>query len=170
MAHDIPGARTVPPETIQPLSREVRVRNLGREIDAIEGPVLIVAHSAGVLITAHWVQTDLVRAARRIAGAVLVTPPDLERPLPEGYPTMGELSANGWMPVPRTVLPFPAILGASTNDPLASLEHAQQLASHWRCQLEILGAVGHLNPASGFGPWPDAHRLIDQVRNMRNQR
>ena len=27
-----------------------------------------------------------------------------------------------------------------------------------------LGAVGHLNPASGFGDWPEAVELIAQLR------
>ena len=168
LAHDMPDSRTVPTEDVLPLSRQARVRNLDREIDAINGPVLLVAHSAGVLIAVHWALMHAAKAASRIAGALLATPADIEFALPEGYPTLDELIANGWMPIPRVSLPFPAILAASTNDPLARIERVQQLARDWGCQLETLGPVGHLNPAAGYGPWPDAHRAIDQVRSMRN--
>lgn len=168
LAQEMPGARTVPAEDVQPLSREVRIRNLDREINAIDGPVLLVAHSAGALIAAHWALAHPAKAAGCIAGALLVTPADIEHPLPEGYPTLDQLTANGWLPVPRSLLPFPAILAASTNDPLAPIERVEQLARDWGCQLDILGAVGHLNPAAGYGPWSDAHRLIDKVRSMRN--
>lgn len=168
LAQETPGARTVPPEQAQPLSREVRVRNLDREVDAIDGQALLVAHSAGALIVVHWAQAHPTKAARRIAGALLATPADLEHPLPQGYPTVDELSANGWLPTPRVRLPFPAILAASTNDPLARIERIQQLARDWGCQFEVLGAVGHLNPAAGYGPWPDAHGLLHRVRGMRN--
>ena len=26
---------------------------------------------------------------------------------------------------------------------------------------EVVGAVGHLNPAAGFGPWPQALQLLE---------
>ena len=109
LAQDMPRARTVPPEDVQPLSREVRVGNLDREIEAIAGPVLLVAHSAGVLIVAHWALANPAKAADRIAGALLATPADIELPLPEGYPTMDQLTANGWIPIPRSPLPFSAV-------------------------------------------------------------
>jgi predicted alpha/beta hydrolase family esterase len=166
LAQEMPGSRTVPVEDIQPLSREVRVRNLDREIDAIGGPVLLVAHSAGILIVAHWALAHPAKAAGRIAGALLATPADIELALPEGYPTLDQLTANGWMPIPRNPLPFPAIVAASTNDPLARKERVEQLARDWGCQVDVLGAVGHLNPASGYGSWLDANRLIDQVRTL----
>ena len=35
---------------------------------------------------------------------------------------LGELSANGWVPIPRQPLPFPALVAASRNDPLARFE------------------------------------------------
>ncbi|MFS2127335.1 alpha/beta hydrolase, partial [Pseudomonas sp. Pseusp97] len=50
--------------------------------------------------------------------------------------------------------------GCSGNDPLASPEAVQRMARHWRASLVELGRVGHLNPASGFGDWPQADELI----------
>ncbi len=37
------------------------------------------------------------------------------------------------------------------------------VAQHWGSALEDLGAVGHLNPASGYGPWPMALPLIGRL-------
>jgi uncharacterized protein len=90
----MPGDRTVPAEEAQPLSRGVRIGNLDREIDAIDRPVLLVAHSAGVLIVAHWALAHPAKAASRIAGALMATPADIERALPEGNPTLDQLGAN----------------------------------------------------------------------------
>jgi predicted alpha/beta hydrolase family esterase len=105
----------------------------------------------------HWAQ----RATRSIRGALLATPADVETPLPPGYPAFDELKANGWMPTPRAPLRFPSLLAASSNDPLASFERTAALARNWKSTLVELGAVGHLNPAAGFGPWPRGKGLID---------
>ena len=98
-----------------------------------------------------------------MAGALLATPPDFERPLPEGYPSLAQLQAHGWLPVPRTALPFPSIVAASRNDPLAGYDRVADLASDWGSALVDLGEVGHLNPASGFGPWRRAESLLKHL-------
>jgi predicted alpha/beta hydrolase family esterase len=156
LAEQLPGSRTVPPLTENKLSCAARVEALDLAVNAIDGPILLVAHSAGVLTVAHWAR---VRVAR-IRGALLATPADIERPLPEGYPTIEALQANGWLPVPRNRLPFPSIVAASANDPLCAPDRAAALAVAWNGRRLDLGPVGHLNPASGFGPWPEAETLI----------
>jgi predicted alpha/beta hydrolase family esterase len=83
----------------------------------------------------------------------LATPADIEQPLPAGYPTLEELNANDWLPLPRRRLPFRAIVAASSNDPLANLSRIYDLAQAWDAEIEVLGQVGHLNPAAGFGRW-----------------
>jgi predicted alpha/beta hydrolase family esterase len=120
---------------------------------------VLVAHSAGCLMVAHWAQ----RHRRPIQGALLATPADIERPLPAGYPTPEELEAGGWLPLPRTPLPFPTLLAASANDPLAAFDRTAQLARDWGSELVPLGEVGHLNPASGFGPWRHARVLLGEI-------
>ena len=57
----------------------------------------------------------------------------------------------------------PSIVAASTNDPLASYERTAQYAKDWGSELVDIGAVGHLNPASGFGEWPLAEELIRRL-------
>jgi predicted alpha/beta hydrolase family esterase len=141
------------------LSCAAWVDALDRSLEEIDGPVVLVAHSAGVIITVHWAQCH----RRAINGALLAAPPDFESPLPEGYPTMEVLQQNGWTPVPRDPLPFPSIVAASTNDPLGRFDRVAALASAWGGRLIDVGAVGHLNPASGFGEWPLAEALLREL-------
>lgn len=152
----LPNARTVPPLTRNGLSRAARVDALAQALDRVDGPVILVAHSAGVMMVAHWARTH----QRPIKGALLATPADLESPLPEGYPDLDTLADNGWIPIPMTRLPFPSIVAASGNDPLASPQRVAAMAAAWGSVQVDIGRVGHLNPASGFGPWPEAEALI----------
>ena len=159
LAQSLPGSRTVPPLDHDKLSRQARVEALDQAVNAIDGPVILVAHSAGCLMVAHWAR----QMSRPIKGALLATPADIETPLPPGYPTFEDLQANGWLPLPRAPLPFPTILAASANDPLCRFERAAELARDWGSRFISLGEVGHLNPASGFGPWPGASLHIDAL-------
>lgn len=151
--------RSVPPLETDKLSCAARVEAIEREMARIAGPVIAVAHSGGVIMLTHWAQ----KYRRPLQGALLAAPPDFETPLPAGYPTLDVLQAHGWLPVPRTRLPFPSLVAASTNDPLARLERVEAMAQEWGSTLVNVGAVGHLNPASGFGPWPQAEALIQQL-------
>lgn len=159
VAGKLPNTHVVPPLERDGLSCAARIEALEQAFADISGPVVLVAHSAGVMITVHWARHH----QHRIKGALLAAPPDFESPLPEGYPTMDALRDNGWLPTPRTPLPFPSIVAASTNDPLARLEKVTELASAWGSRLVNVGAVGHLNPASGFGEWPRALEFINEL-------
>ena len=158
-ARALPGSVTVPPLTADRLSRAARVAALDSAINAIAGDVILAAHSAGCLMVAHWATAP----TRAILGAILVTPADVEHPLPAGYPALEDLRANGWLPIPRQALPFPTLVVASRNDPLAKYERIAGMARDWGARLHDAGEVGHLNPPSGFGPWPDALRLIGEM-------
>ena len=84
--------------------------------------------------------------------------------MPEGYPSLEALSAGGWLPVPRERLPFRSIVAASRNDPLAVLRPRRwRWPRDWGSECVDLGAVGHLNPASGYGEWPGADALIEAL-------
>lgn len=150
---------SVPPLETDKLSCAARVIAIERTLASVEGAVLIVAHSGGVVMLTHWA----AQSQRVVQGALLAAPPDFDTPLPAGYPTLEVLQANGWLPVPRAPLPFPSIVAASTNDPLARLERVQEMARDWGSRLVNVGAVGHLNPASGFGEWPQAEALIREL-------
>ncbi|MDG0025805.1 alpha/beta hydrolase [Trinickia sp. Y13] len=151
-----PGSRRVPPLERDKLSCAVRVAALDAALAQIEGPVILAAHSAGVMIAVHWARCH----RRPIHGALLAAPADLETPMPEGYPTQETLARHGWLPIPRERLPFPSIVAGSTNDPLAALDRVEAFAHSWGSRFVNVGAVGHLNPAAGYGAWPQAQALI----------
>ena len=158
-ARALPSSVTAPPLTTDRLSRAARVAAVDAALRAIEGDVVIAAHSAGCLMTAHWAESP----TRKIKGALLATPAGVETPLPPGYPSFDDLKANGWIPIPRSPLPFPAIVAASRNDPLARFEKVAELSAAWGAELLDVGDVGHLNPAAGFGPWPAGLELIARL-------
>ncbi|MFZ2306001.1 MAG: alpha/beta hydrolase [Rhodoferax sp.] len=151
--------RSVPPLETDKLSCAARVEALERAMASISGPIIAVAHSGGVIMLVHWAQ----KYQRSLQGALLAAPPDFETPLPAGYPPLNALNTNGWLPVPRVPLPFPSLVAASTNDPLARLNRVKTMAREWGSTLVNVGAVGHLNPASGYGAWPLAEQLIARL-------
>lgn len=159
LAGQLAKSVTVPRMEVGKLHCGAWVALLDRTLQAIDGPVVLVAHSGGVMITVHWAQQH----RRPIQGALLAAPPDFETPLPAGYPTIELLRANGWLPTPRNPLPFPSIVAASTNDPLGRFDRVAGLAAAWGSRLVDIGAVGHLNPAAGYGEWPRAHQFIREL-------
>jgi predicted alpha/beta hydrolase family esterase len=159
LAQQLPRVLAVPPMGRADLDCNARVDAIEKAARQIDGPIVIVAHSGGCIMVAHWARQTRIA----VRGALLATPPDFERPMPEGYPTLEALHASGWLPVPRERLPFPSIAGISRNDPLGSFVRVSALAHGWGSRVVDLGEVGHLNPASGFGPWPQARTLIDAL-------
>lgn len=159
LAARLPKVATVEPLHRDKLSLAARVAALDAVVADTAGPVLLVAHSAGVMITVAWAQ----RHDQPIAGALLATPPDLTVALPAGYPTPEQLRDHGWYPTPRNPLRFPSIVAASSNDPLCRFDRAATLARHWGSRLVDVGPVGHLNPAAGYGHWPAAEDLVREL-------
>ncbi|HEY3270339.1 MAG TPA: alpha/beta fold hydrolase [Geothrix sp.] len=116
-------------------------------------PPILVGHSLGCLAIVHWAGSH----DREIRGALLAAPADVERPDgPEGLRPFG--------PIPRYRLPFPAIVAASADDPLMALDRARDLAWGWGARFVDLGPCGHLNLASGHGPWPRGEALLSEFR------
>jgi predicted alpha/beta hydrolase family esterase len=149
----------VPPMGREDLDCARKVAAIEQAAQAIDGPIVIVAHSGGCIMVTHWA----LQTQRAVQGALLATPPDFEAPMPDGYPTLEALRAGGWLPVPRTRLPFPSIVAASHDDPLADFDRVAVLARAWGSRLVDLGKVGHLNPASGYGEWSQAETFIDEL-------
>jgi predicted alpha/beta hydrolase family esterase len=159
LAARLPRVWTAPPMGRENLDLAARVRSVEQVARRIDEPMIVVAHSGGVILVAHWAQ----QTRCHVHGALLATPPDLERPMPPGFPTTFALRAGGWLPVPREPLPFPSIVAASRNDSLAAYDRVTALADAWGSRMVDLGEVGHLNPASGYGEWPRALSLIDEL-------
>ncbi len=138
-------ARRVEQEDWREPDRQAWTDRIAAAVGASRRPVLIVAHSLGVVAVAHAAPScppDIIR------GAFLVAPPDVERP---DQPA----SLQGFAPMPRDPLPFPSLLVVSRNDPFASYERTEDIAYAWGAALVDAGDAGHLNPESGFGPWPE---------------
>jgi len=155
----LPSTRTVEPMGRDNLDCRARVEAIEQQAARIDGAIILVAHSGGVIATLHWAR----QTRRAVRGALLATPADFDQPLPLGYPSIDALEGHGWLPVPRSKLPFPSIVAASRNDPLARFERVAAFARSWGSELIDLGEVGHLNPASGFGDWPQADALIHEL-------
>ena len=118
-----------------------------------QGRIWIVAHSFGCLAVAHLAgQLDL-----RGGGALLVAPPD-----PAAF-GVGAL-------LPRTALPFGAVLVGSENDPWMSLDRARLWAKRWDATFLNAGKAGHINVASGHGPWPEGLFLLRHLQKSVQRR
>jgi predicted alpha/beta hydrolase family esterase len=165
LAARLPRVRMVSPMGRNDLDCAKRIEAIDRALIGLHGRVILVAHSGGAIMVAHWAK----RYRRRIQGALLATPPDFEEPMPDGYPTMEALAAGGWLPVPRDPLPFPSIVAASRNDPLGRFERVAELAQAWGSRFVDIGEVGHLNPVSGFGEWPQATEFIREISGSSGQ-
>ena len=123
-----------------------------REVSVATRPVIFIAHSLGVPTVLH----ALPRLGAKVAGALFVAPPDVSDAarMPEGLTAFG--------PYPRERLLFPAITIASRNDPHCAYETIEALAKDWGSLLIDAGESGHINEASGHGPWPEGSMVLAQ--------
>ncbi|WP_132249626.1 RBBP9/YdeN family alpha/beta hydrolase [Methylobacterium segetis] len=133
----------------------------GRIREAVEAstrPVVLIAHSLGVIASvavAPALPPGVVR------GALFVAPPDIER-----TPNLPE-SVRAFAPIPREPLPVPALVVASRTDPYCTYERAEDLAYAWGAVIVDAGESGHINVASGHGPWPEGlMRLAGFLKNL----
>jgi predicted alpha/beta hydrolase family esterase len=49
---------------------------------------------------------------------------------------------------------------ASSEDEYAPFERSKRFASAWGSEFVNIGAAGHINAASGYGPWPEGLRML----------
>jgi predicted alpha/beta hydrolase family esterase len=113
---------------------------------------VIVAHSLGCILTAHAVARF---PELPIRAALLVAPADVE----SSAHTPNLL--RSFAPIPIARLPFPSIVVASADDPFMAFPHARDLATAWGSDFTDAGAAGHINVASGHGPWPAVRQMFD---------
>jgi predicted alpha/beta hydrolase family esterase len=121
------------------------VAALHRAISEDDEPAMLIAHSAGCIVTARWAADH----AGPVRAALLVTPPYLN-------------GGEPWL-APRTRLPFRAIVVASRTDPYCTFAQSKQYAEDWGAELFDAGDAGHLDTASGFGLWPAGERLVGEL-------
>jgi predicted alpha/beta hydrolase family esterase len=121
------------------------VERIIEEVSASTRPPVIVAHSCGVTATV----SAAPRIASRLAGAFLVAPADL------AGTDLWPATNGGFVPMPMAPLPFRAKLIGSSTDPFCSVERAQALGAAWGADVSIIAGAGHIDAASGHGPWPE---------------
>ena len=126
---------------------------LDAAVAACERPPILVAHSLGCVLAAHWARQS--RSA--IAGGLLVAPADVNM-----LALVLDAVAT-FAPVPLEPLPFPSIVVAGSNDSYVSVERAQAFARAWGSRFVGLRGAGHINGESGFGQWPEGRALLDEL-------
>jgi uncharacterized protein len=129
------------------------VNRLDQAVADCPGPVIVVAHSLGCIAVAHWATIVQKRFREKVVGAFLVAPADVER---ENAPR----EIRGFAPFPKCRIPVPTMLIASENDHCMTFPVARSLAGRWGSDLVNAGPAGHINVASGHGPWPEGKTLL----------
>jgi len=133
-------------------ARDEWVAELDAAIATCRGAPILLAHSLGGMLVAHWARSG---SPFRVAGAFIVAPSDVERP---SFP----VTVDGWAPIPLEPLPFPSVVVGSANDPFAQPERTRAFAQGWGSRLVEIGEAGHMNTESGHGEWPEGLRLLQE--------
>ena len=132
------------------------VSKLDQTIRSVGQPTVLAAHSLGVLAVAWWAELADPAITKRVVGALLVAPPDVDRP-----DARAEL--HSFRPAPQRPLPFPSILVASSDDPWITIDRAAALATSWGSHFVDAGAQGHLNADSRLGWWAEGQTMLERV-------
>lgn len=111
---------------------------------------ILVGHSLGAVLIARLLATW---PHLRVRAALLVAPAETE--------SAQRLRHFGALPEIR--LDIPTTVVASRNDPWMSFARITHLARAWGSDLIDMGLAGHINVASGFGPWAYGKDLRDNL-------
>lgn len=111
---------------------------------------VLVGHSLGAIaivrLLATWPQL-------RVAGALLVAPAEPSR----------NSRTRAFGRIPEGPLGVPTIVAASANDPWMDQDRARALSTGWGADFVDMGEAGHINVASGFGPWAEGRALRNLI-------
>ncbi|MCT4373150.1 serine hydrolase family protein [Yangia mangrovi] len=116
---------------------------------------VLVGHSLGAIaivkLMALWPQVQ-------ITGAFLVAPAEPSR--------CARISDFG--PIPERSFGATVVVAASRNDPWMEQSRAQSLARSWGADFIDMENAGHINVASGHGPWAEGKAMRDILWPMRS--
>ena len=136
--------------------RNTWVNKLNLAIHRAQRPVVLVAHDIACLAVAWWAEYEQPSRGNPVVSAMLVAPPDVDRPGTD--PRLARFGA-----CPRKALPFPSFLVASDNDDYCQLRTARMLAQDWGSRFVFAGTVGHINADSGLGDWVFGQELLGRL-------
>lgn len=114
--------------------------------------VVLVAHSLGCPTLAFWAN----QYQRKIKGALLVAPPDIEK-------VHVKLNKTLFKTFPSAKIKFKTIVVASTNDHWATIKKAEYYATNWGSEFVNIGDAGHINDLSGFGDWQQGQGILKRL-------
>ncbi len=136
------------------------VAALAAVIAQAHGPITFVCHSLGCWAVDHLLTERGVDGAH---AALLVSPPSpylLFEPVESFLPP--PCRREVWAPLAaRTVLV------GSDNDDFTTADEFAQLAHTLGVGFQLVPGAGHINVASGHGPWPFALAWLDSVGALR---
>ena len=139
------------------------VAALERQVAAARSPLILVAHSLGCITVARWAAQAPLASLRKVRGALLVAPADVER---SGCPE----PLRNFAPIPRQPLPFASLLIGSDNDTAASAARAVEMGHAWGSETTILAGAGHINVASGHRRWEQGFASLYRLQSRIEQR
>jgi predicted alpha/beta hydrolase family esterase len=139
-------ARRVEQDSWDAPDRDAWTSRLIEAVRSAKQPVILVAHSLGVAVVAHAAP---LLPPGRVRGAFLVGLPDL------GRTDLPSAIDRAFSTLPRDPLPFPSVLVVSRTDPYCDYDVAIDIAHEWGAAPVDAGDSGHINTASGHGPWPE---------------
>lgn len=134
------------------------VTRLDQAIRGVDAPIVLVGHGVGALTIAWWSELLGQEIEASIVGALLIAPPD---PAAEHNERM-----QAFAPLPRTILPFPALVVASEDDPYVSVDRAFSMARQWGGGFARFGACGHFGAGDGLGWWRQGEELLDSFIDL----
>jgi uncharacterized protein len=123
---------------------------IAEEVECAERPVVLVAHSLGVLAAAHAAPLFAKGAnGSKVKGAFMVAPPS------QNILSMFDTVDPAFLAFPSEPLAFPTLLIASRDDKYSSFAESEAFAKVLGAKMVDAGFSGHINSESGHGPWPE---------------
>lgn len=152
------GRTVLFPELPDPLhpKKDVWVAELARLVETATTPATFVCHSLGCWAVDHLLAE---RGPDGVHAALLVSPPS---------PFLMFEPVESFLPPPRkretwvSVASRSLVVG-SDDDDFTSADELEEIAKAIGVEHRIIPGAGHINVASGYGPWPFAIEWVTRV-------
>ena len=141
------------------------VEQFVKTVQAIQEPIQIVAHSFGCLTTVAALAQH-PELNQNIKNLVLVAPANPARFGDAGFARDSQNDYQQYFHQLKLQVRTQMII--SENDPWLNFQDALQLAKAWKIRPKNLGQVGHINVASGFGPFPEIYDFLISENVLKN--